>query len=177
MNAYRNGWLFSYANDNIATYGLPSPLHTAYLSDILDPRSFEHPYKSLQHLCVDVLRGFKPSQLFTPYRRAGLLTPETATDARYHDEFYRSMHDLLRGAVIMTPEFITRTSSDGVGRIDFFLPADAWGIELTRHSELHAYSDIFGPNGAYRDPELKDYILLDCRPNRPGLPHPRKCVS
>jgi hypothetical protein len=124
----RNGWIHS---DLIQTstspkfrYIFPSYLHTACLSWRLTPASGPPPCNSLFGMAVTVINRFKPSQMYIPIRRVDA-EPEDPPEAQYQDEFYRSIHSVHGGAVLISPEFASAKKAEVVGRIDFFVSVRA----------------------------------------------------
>lgn len=180
------GWTYSMLSNEGISYLMPSPIHHSFLSWILDPpeTNFSE-FQGLTELVIDVVKQFKPSQVFLPIRRAG---PQLQSDsarppeAQYQDEFYRSIHTLSSGAVCISPEFASSGKARVAGRIDFFIPKMGWGIEITREgSNLREHMDRFSPHGAYgawiSSNEMSDYILLDCRTSEPRAQHPGKILE
>jgi hypothetical protein len=176
---HRNGWIHSYMDEEEKIhYTLSSPLHSVFISWLLKPSNDAPYYPSAFELCLAVISNFKPSQMHTPIRRVGAtgaITP--LPEAQYQDEFYRSLFSVTAGNVRISPEFASATGADVVGRIDFFIPATKWGIEIIRDgNRLLEHNSRFGDSGAYgewlRFGDMTDYILLDCRTSVPRKCHP-----
>jgi hypothetical protein len=79
---------------------------------------------------------------------------------------------LSKGSIISLSEF-----GDATGRVDFFIPAAHWGIQLLRDgSKLAEHSERFMPGGAYgkwiRDSNMGNYIILDFKRSIPKQRHP-----
>jgi len=51
-------------------------------------------------------------------------------EAQYQDEFYRCCHTHSNGSLVTFPEFGTAK-----GRVDFYIPAKQWGVELLRDGD------------------------------------------
>ncbi|KDQ11031.1 hypothetical protein BOTBODRAFT_163340 [Botryobasidium botryosum FD-172 SS1] len=144
----------------------------AAVSFFLEPTDADVPHNTLYHLVIATIRCFKPSRLTGPIRRAGRVQEKA-----YDVEFYRSLHRLVNGNVIITPEFASATDAPRTGRIDFFVHRKKWGIECTREGDrLEQHSSRFGNGGAYgawlRSGDMADYILLDFRTSKPTKAHP-----
>ena len=95
-------------------------------------------------------------------------------EAQYQDEFYRCCHILSNGSLVTFPEYGTAK-----GRVDFYIPAKKWGVELLRDGDQlaqHAgrFSSLTGSYGT--TPSLEDYIILDCRTTQPRTGHPRRNI-
>ena len=62
------------------------------------------------------------------------------------------------------PQYGTRQ-----GRVDFYIPAKEWGVELLRNGDrLKEHSGHSSNNGSYATTlPLSDFIILDCRTTKP----------
>ena len=95
-------------------------------------------------------------------------------EAQYQDEFYRCCHTLSNGSLVTFPEFGTAK-----GRVDFYIPAKEWGVELLRDGDqLAQHAGRFSSlTGSYVTTlSLKDYIILDCCTTQPRTCYPRKNI-
>jgi hypothetical protein len=175
---HRRGWLHSYMNREGSTYyTFSSPLHSVYISWLLAPSNNMPAYSSVFNLCLAAISKFKPSQIHIPIRRVGAPSHTTRVpEAQYQDEFYRAVFSVTAGSVRISPEFMSATGADVVGRIDFFIPVVKWGIEIMRDgNRLFEYNSRFEASGAYgtwlKSGDMADYILLDCRTSVPQKRH------
>lgn len=89
-------------------------------------------------------------------------------EARYQDEFYRALHDVLGFSSKIHSEW----SGNGNGRIDFRITEVEWGIEILRDGDrLDAHCARFVNNGSYtgwiQRGWLKDWLIIDCRVSIP----------
>ena len=125
---------------------------------------------SLLELVICIICRFSPQHLSTE-RGFGPGCIQRPPEAQYQDEIYRCCHVLSEGSLIAFPEFGTAN-----GRVDFYIPARGWGIELTRDgNRLANHWGRFSEGGSYRETlHLTDYIIVDCRTTRPMVEHPRK---
>jgi hypothetical protein len=175
------GWTFSEFRDDKEVYLLPTPVHRAYLSWVLEPSGYDFQETTLLDFTVQVLQRFKPTQIFSTIRRTGSVEPTWILDrppeAQYQDEFYRACHEVTSGAIRVSPEFAAGRAALRAGRIDFYISGPKWGVEIMRDEDrLSEHSGRFPDGGSY-DPwleksEMQDYILLDCRRDCPRDDHP-----
>lgn len=174
---HKNGWLQSEsAPDGNIRYVLPSPLHAAYISWFLEPATVEINAQTPYELAVAVIKNFKPPQLSVG-RQVGGTFHQGSDEARYQDEFYRTLHEYTEGCVRITPEFASAKLAPHPGRIDFFLPGKKWGIECTRDGlNSMAHHNRFELGGTYEawlaSGGMEDYILLDFRTEEVREAHP-----
>jgi hypothetical protein len=131
-------------------------------------------------LNVDDLQtfAFKVISLFSPIllaseQRFGPGCIQRPLEAQYHDEFYRCCHVLSNGSIVSFPEF-----GCAKGRVDFYIPAKQWGVELLREgNRLADHCGRFSSSGSYATMlALSDHIILDCRTSCPRDPHPSMCI-
>ena len=177
---HRKGWIHAYEapSSYITRYTFASPLHSAFISWILEPSNNMPSYPSALELCFAVISKFKPSRMHIPIRRAGApSTMEPLPEARYQDEFFRSVFSVAAGNVRISPEFASARGAHVTGCIDFFIPTVKWGIEIIRDgSGLQEHNSRFEHSGAYgawlRSGDMNDYVLLDCRTEVPRTAHP-----
>lgn len=181
---HRNGWLHSETTctnyDTVIRYTFSSFLHEACVSWKLEPLDHRPPFPTILDMVFNVISRFKPSNLRLLYPRMHGSPTENPHEAIYAQEFYRSLHDLTRGSVRITPDFASASGAPVLGRIDFFVPQSSWGIEILRDgSDLSGHNARFQPDGAYgawlESREMVDYVLLDFRRTVPRDPHP--CTS
>jgi hypothetical protein len=127
---------------------------------------------NLLQFVVSVISNFSPRLLSTE-RRIGPGCIQRRPEAQYQDEFYRCCHKCSNGSLVTFPEFGTAK-----GRVDFYVPAKAWGVELVRDGDrLAQHSGRFSSSGSYGTTlPLSDYIILDCRTTYPALEHPRTYI-
>jgi len=113
---------------------------------------------------------FSPTRL-AETRRLASGGSQQIPEAHYQDEFYMNCHICSKGSILSFPECGTME-----GRVDFYIPAKEWGVELLREGDrLAQHSGRFSSNGSYqKDLSLSDYIILDCRQTYPKVPHPCK---
>ena len=173
---YRKGWLHA---DKIGLgepkdigYVFASPFHRWYVEWSLFDNVPAVPFEAnnILDFVIDVIRNFKP-QLLSAERRIGPGYVQRPPEAQYQDEFYRSCHKCSKGSLKTFPEFGTAK-----GRVDFYIPAKKWGVELLRDGDrLGDHSGRF-TSGAYRGLPLDKYVILDCSDTRPKIRHPSMCT-
>ncbi|KAJ7657977.1 hypothetical protein B0H17DRAFT_353274 [Mycena rosella] len=152
----------------VATF--PSSLHRAHISWMLaDPHQLpDH----LQTISLDgyvtlVVERFSVAAL----SRQDIYVPGSGPgsgvtnlgEAHWQNEFYRAALTIFPG-VVMWPEY----DSNRPGRIDFFVPARKWGIELLRDEhDIKEHNDRFSPGGRYhmwlQSAQIVDWIVVDFR--------------
>lgn len=176
---HRHGWIQANTtvDEEIVRYSFPSPLHAVCISWRLKPMNDMPDFTSLFDLALDAISKFKPSQLQLPICRVRPMSTDKLPEAQYQDEFYRSVFSVTFGNVRVSPEFASARKARVSGRIDFFIPAVKWGVEITRDgSRLEEHSSRFAKSGAYeawlKSGDMADYILLDCRTSIPRTKHP-----
>jgi hypothetical protein len=176
QKCFHKGWLHTdkFVNNGIK-YFFPSSLHRWYVEwklwGIADETSFD--CADILELVINVISIFSPRVLSTP-REIGPGRVQRLPEARYQDEFYRCCHTYSKNSLITFPEFGTAK-----GRVDFYIPAKQWGVELLRDgSQLAQHCGRFSsPTGSYGTTlPLSDYIILDYRTTFPRVSHPRKIV-
>lgn len=173
---YLNGWVHKTLVDANPTsqyetvhYVFPSPLHAWHAQCLLIPQTpnlVGTDFGSPLTLCLAVIRLFNPAQLSSAPRLS-----RTPRESQYGMEFYRYLHKLTNGNVLPAPEF--GTAAKGGGMIDFLVPADRWGVELTRDgTELAEHYARFGHEGRYArwiaNGQVQDWVLLDFRTTLPA---------
>jgi len=170
---YKNGFIQSDAIEEQVYYILPSPLHEAYLSWRLMPSDVVIPHDTILDFAIAVILQFSPAQLLKPPRRMNGTPKDKPPEAQYQKEFYRGLFTLFGGA-FGSPEFGTESGARP-GRIDFFIEAKKWGIELVidgKASYEHGSRfDVTGAYGTWLPTDMLDYLLLDFRGNRPTVTH------
>ena len=171
---YRNGWLHADLVEGTTGYFFSSSLHRWYVEwklwGSVDQVQAEFQENSLLELVINVIRLFSPSHLSTE-RRLGPGCIQRPPEAQYQDELYRCCHAFSEGSLLTLPEF-----GMAKGRVDFYVPAKHWGIELLRDGNwLASHWGRFSHGGPYTESlPLTDYIIVDCRTTRPRQGHPCK---
>ena len=180
QQCFRNGWLHADKITNLQVdtgHFFPSSLHRWYVEwklwgDVSQEKfqGARFHVNSLLELVIDIIRLFSP-HLLSAERRLGPGCVRRPPEAQYQDELYRCCHALSEGSLVTFPEFGTAK-----GRVDFYIPAKRWGIELLRDgNQLASHWGRFSKNGSYRTTiSLADYIIVDCRTTRPLVEHPCK---
>jgi hypothetical protein len=152
-----------------SSYDFPSPLHRQIWSYKLMPlKQYKYPGDILA-LIKDTVAKFRPNQLSRSDRRAET-DEQDSPEAQYSHEWYRSLHEVTGGNVVMSPEYATAPGKRR-GRVDFYIPSMKWGIELLRDGDKpREHSDRF-LTGAYsalvKSGAIVDYALLDFRHEKP----------
>ena len=174
---FRHGWLHSdklgaIGQEDRVGYFFPSLLHRWYLEWNLWETLPKVPFETngLLDFIIRVVSCFSPTRL-APKRRLASGGIQQIPETHYQDEFYINCHSCSKGSILTFPECGTMK-----GRIDFYIPAKAWGVELLREGDrLAQHSGRFSSNGTYKkDFLLSDYVILDCRQTCPQVPHPGK---
>jgi hypothetical protein len=172
---FSKGWLHTDYIDNEIKYFFPSSLHRWYiewkLCGILDT-SFRA--DNILDFVIDVISKFSPGMLSTTRRVSAAGHVQRPLEAQYQDEFYRCCHTHYNGSLVTFLEFSTAK-----GRVDFYIPAKHWGVELLRDGDqLAQHSGRFSSQtGSYGTPlSLTDYIILDCRTTQPRVHHPSRNI-
>ena len=177
QQCFQNGWLHSDKLGDINSpdrigYFFPSPLHRWYMEWKLWGKFSQAQFSAngLLDFVINVIRLFSPRHLLAK-RRSGLGCIQRSPEAQYQDELYRCCHNFSKGSLITFPEFGTAE-----GRVDFYIPAKGWGIELLRDGDrLANHCGRFSENGLYKTTlDISDYIIIDCRTTRPRKEHARK---
>ncbi|KAF8225910.1 hypothetical protein L208DRAFT_1503504, partial [Tricholoma matsutake] len=90
-------------------------------------------------------------------------------EAQYQDELYCCCHTLSTGSLVTFPEF-----GMAKGRVDFYIPATGWGIDLLRDgNQFERHCSQFSKTGSYGTTlPLSEYIIVDCRTTCPMKEHP-----
>jgi hypothetical protein len=176
---HRHGWIQSDFIHPTVYYTFPSPLHATYISWQLIPREIDCPFADVRDMTFSILKKFVPSQLSAP-THIGCEFTERPLEARYAYEFYRGLFEATHGGVRICPELLSKSGAPD-GRIDFFIPGQKWGLELTREGNgLAEHSSRFRLGGKYgvwlTSNDMVDYIILDCRVKKPRDPHPSKLI-
>jgi hypothetical protein len=176
QRCYLNGWLQADLVEGTTGYFFPSSLHSRYVEwklwGSVDQIQAEIQADSLLELVINVIRLFSPSRL-SAERRLGPGCIQRLPEALYQDELYRCCHAFSEGSLLTLPEF-----GMAKGRVDFYVPAKRWGIELLRDGDrLASHWGRFSDGGSYAESlPLTDYIIVDCRTTHPrqGSVHPGK---
>ncbi|KAF8331794.1 hypothetical protein F5887DRAFT_55236 [Amanita rubescens] len=177
QQCFRNGWLHAdkFKTDlQVTGYFFPSSLHRWYVEWKLwgnvSGENFQGARfnaNSLLEFVIDAIRLFSP-HLLSAERRLGPGCIQRPPEAQYQDELYRCCHTLSEGSLVTFPEF-----GMAKGRVDFYIPAKRWGIELLRNGDrLASHWSRFSEEGSYtRTISPADYIIVDCRTTRPLAKH------
>jgi len=114
---------------------------------------------------ISIIKKFSPKRLATE-RTLPFGEIQSVPEAQYQVEFYRCCSS---GSIVTFPEYGT-----GQGRVDFYIPAKEWGVELLHNGDrLAEHSGRFSNKGSYATTlSLSDYIILDCCTIYPRFPHP-----
>lgn len=166
--AYELGFIDSNADEQ---YCFPSPLTRQIWSwHILPSLNYQLPYSDLLSFVTATVTRFRPLQLTGSDRRVGA-SDRRPPESQYQEEYYRCVHEITDGNVGISPEYGTAAGTRA-GRIDFFIPSNKWGIELTRDgSKLNEHASRFADDGAYgqwlKISNMVDYVLLDFRITQP----------
>ena len=171
---HKNGFIQSGAIEEQIYYVLPSPLHKAFLSWRLMPSDVVIEHDTILDLTIAVICQFSPSQLSKPPHRMRGESNDNPPEAQYQKEFYRGLFELFGGA-FGSPEYGTERGAQQ-GRIDFFIDARKWGIELLRDGkELYEHGSRFEETGAYGvwlpTKDMLEYLILDFRRSQPIVTH------
>ncbi|KAG8822700.1 hypothetical protein FRC17_009488 [Serendipita sp. 399] len=156
------------------SYDFPSPLHRQIWSWLLTCSDQSNFSGDLFALIQAIVARFRLNKLSRSDRR---VEPDERTppEAQYLNEWYRSLHEIMMGNAVISPEYATAPGKRA-GRVDFFIPSKKWGIEIIRDgSKLREHSDRF-LTGAYsalvHSGDIVDYALLDFRHTVPTVPTP-----
>jgi hypothetical protein len=177
LHCFHKGFLHSDKSDqgdgNVA-YFFPSSLHRWFVEWKLWDTFPAVPFDTgdILSFVINVISNFSPRQLGTERRIAssGIQRPP---EAQYQDEFYRSSRVFSKGSIVTFPEYGAASR-----RVDVYIPAKEWGIELLCDGdELAQHSGRFSKGGSYATAlPCSDYIILDFRNTRPRVPHPRRQI-
>ncbi|TDL19522.1 hypothetical protein BD410DRAFT_842059 [Rickenella mellea] len=176
---HENGWIQAdlikaSLFDEKIVYSFASPLHRVYISQQFTLPDAQTPHKTVADLTFDIIQRFKPVQLSGSTLDGTLLTPRPI-EARYRDEFYRRLGELVGDCVRISPEFLTGANAKK-GCIDFFLPTQRWGISITYEGNgLQGRCERVGLHSAYgawlTSSNMIDWIILNCCREVPEDPH------
>ncbi|KAG8766434.1 hypothetical protein FRC20_006290 [Serendipita sp. 405] len=109
-------------------YNLPSPLHRQVWSWRLMPID-QYKYEgTLIHLIKDTVGRFRPNQL-SKSDQCAKTNEQNPPEAQYSHEWYRSLHEITTGSVVISPEYATALGKRR-GHVDFYTPSMKWGIEI-----------------------------------------------
>ena len=171
---FSEGWLHTDYIDNKTQYFFPSSLHRWYVEwklwGVLDTTFHA---SNILDFVIDVISIFSPQMLLTT-RRVSAAGHQRSPQAQYQYEFYRCCHTRSNGSLVTFPEFGTAK-----GRVEFYIPAKQWGVELVRDGDrLAQHSGRFSSQtGTYGTTlPLTDHIILDCRTTTPRLPQPGRII-
>jgi len=184
VTCYRHGWIHADAiedetsREKKTSYKFASPLHATYISWSMIPPVFECSFETVKEMAFALLKKFNRSQLLSP-AHMGETRRDKPHEARYQFEFYRVLKAATGGGFVVAPEFHTAVGAPR-GRIDFFIPGKKWGIEFLRDGTdgtlvEHGYRFIGGAYSLWlASNEMVDYIVLDCRTDRPKKSYPSR---
>lgn len=138
------------------------------------------PYQSPLDLAKEVVRRFNPRQLSEPER--AMNRDISPLEDQYGKEFYRCIDDLLKGRMVVSPEFAISYGTQS-GNLDFFIPDMIWGIELLGENDWISENMTRFASGVQHYPlveerNMNQWIVLNCTNKRPFkkrigiLPHP-----
>lgn len=118
------------------------------------------------HLGLAALPLFSPASLRRHKRMRGQAPGCGCPEAQYGFELYGAVHRVLGRKVTLHAEF----SYTKRGRIDFFLLAERWGIEVLKDGDrLAEQISRCKPSGRYGSwGVVKDYTILDFRTKMPS---------
>ena len=175
QRCFSQGWLHTDNIDDETVYFFSSSFHRWYMEwklwGLFD-KTFHA--DNILDFVVDVISLFSPRMLSTTRRVSSAGHVQRPPEAQYQDEFYRCCHTHSNGSLITFPEFGTAK-----GRVDFYIPAKQWGVELLRDgNQLEKHSGRFSSQtGSYGTTlSLTDCIILDFRTTQPGVHHPRRNI-
>jgi hypothetical protein len=141
-----------------------------FLTYKLMPQNAPCPFNNVKDMAFAIIKEFKISQLrfLDPRGTSSIARP---LKAHYQDEFYRGLFAATNGSIIMFSEY-SCSPGPHPGRIDFFVPAKRWGIEILQNgSDLVGHNSHFSTQGAYgkwlSQSKMEDYVLLDFRTSMP----------
>jgi hypothetical protein len=175
---YQNGWLHTDRSDHKIVYFFSSSLHRWYIEwKLWGPRlsdtNLHANSDNILDFVIDVIQMFSRQMLLTT-RRVGPAGYVQRPPAQYKDEFYRCCHIHSNGSLVTFPEFGTAK-----GRVDFYMPAKEWGVELLQDGDqLAQHSGRFSSEkGSYGTTlSLRDYIILDCCTTQPRAQYSRRNI-
>ncbi|KAF8213633.1 hypothetical protein K438DRAFT_1956999 [Mycena galopus ATCC 62051] len=188
--AHKQGWLTSEEgtseDDLIVTMlDFPSLLHRSRMSYLLFGSQILDPHVSamtlLDFICP-IIDTFSSNGLLQPTQHTtGPHSLPSIPEAQWQDLFYTGVYKVTGGRGIwISPEYGTGKTPNATGRIDFFVSAKKWGIELLREGDRIAdHLARFAEGGAYdnwiQNGEITDYIVLDFRTRaQPKRPFPQE---
>lgn len=132
------------------------------------PDSFDGvSFTTVKELCFAAISHFSPLQLQDHVRKAQHLAIKyghgSQLEAQYADELYRCLYKVTKERCIIHSEF----SYTNNGRLDFFLRAKSWGIEVL-HEDDQKNLNQFKRKSKYSSWNLvKDSIALNFRRSEP----------
>ena len=165
MLCLTNGWLHTdkkNPSEDTVIYFFASLLHRWFVEWKLWDYYPPPPIKTgdILTFVISIIKNFSPKRLATE-RTLPSGEIQLVPEAQYQVEFYRCCSDR---SILTFPEYGT-----GQGRVDFYIPAKEWGVELLRNGDrLAEHSGRFSNTGSYATTlSLSDYIILDCRTTDP----------
>ncbi|ESK90238.1 hypothetical protein Moror_7692 [Moniliophthora roreri MCA 2997] len=123
--------------------------------------------------CDGTFQLFSPTALRSPVRtQRANLTDSVPEEAKYQHEFYRCLYEATGGACAVSPEY-GQTIMQDRGRIDFFIGAKGWGIELLHDGDRVPHHVARLKAGGTYHPWIQvlgtmaDFIILDFHQTKP----------
>ncbi|RAL10077.1 uncharacterized protein BO97DRAFT_147771 [Aspergillus homomorphus CBS 101889] len=107
---WRKGWLHAQKTGDDTRYVFPTDFHRCDIQPL--------PYSSPLKLAEDVVKRFSPRQLSEPTRAMNRET--SPLEDQYGKEFYRCIDEVLRGRLLVSPEFVIDSGIQG-GSLDFYI--------------------------------------------------------
>ncbi|PYH41452.1 uncharacterized protein BP01DRAFT_263025, partial [Aspergillus saccharolyticus JOP 1030-1] len=91
---------------------------------------------------------------------------------QYGKEFYRCIDEILRGRMLVSPEFAINYGTQS-GSLDIYISDMNWGIKLLRdNDQISEYLDLFKPGGQdhclVQYNVMKEWIVLNFTTRRPS---------
>ncbi|KAL5365252.1 hypothetical protein BJX96DRAFT_8757 [Aspergillus floccosus] len=170
---WAQGWLLAQSAGNDTRYIFPTAVHQWYCSCVYAPiygNTKTLACGSPLALVRDVVRRFNPCQLSMPQRSMDCDIPPL--EDHYSKEFYRCIDEVLKGRLVVSPEFMVNCGTQA-GSLDFFIPDMAWGIELVRNNDrIPEHLARFEPKGQYHrlveQRNMEEWIVLNFTTKRPS---------
>ncbi|PYH96186.1 hypothetical protein BO71DRAFT_184152 [Aspergillus ellipticus CBS 707.79] len=177
---WRNGWLHAQAIGTNIEYVFPTDFHKWFCACVFNPADSETqplPYQSPLHLAIEVVKRFNPHQLSEPKRAFNRDT--SPLEDQYGKEFYRCIDEILRGRMLVSPEFAIDYGNQS-GSLDFYISDMNWGIELLRDNDrISEHLNRFEPGGQYhrlvQENNMNQWIVLNFTNRRPSKKRTGHC--
>ncbi|RPA86422.1 hypothetical protein BJ508DRAFT_321561 [Ascobolus immersus RN42] len=165
---FRHGWMQADLGRNQARrYYFASRVHMLAVEGMLaqlNTDSFPSEFRDLRSFVIRVLKTMSKSAMRSfSQSEGGPGEHRRPREAWHHCEFFRAMTKVLRRAGFVVSEWTGWTKK---GRVDLYLPARGWAIELLADFDrLTEHIERFEPNGMYSHwiarNEVKDYIVIN----------------